>query len=122
MMPAKAPTAAAAVFPVVGACGTAALALNPGLCIDKEEDCPSNDRFRTKTVGFCADGERKCCSTLPKNVLRLPSAAAYPGLKCRTEDGRVGVCARFMQGCPPAHTHPNALCGRFANAQLCCLR
>lgn len=121
MMPAKAPTAAA-VFPVVGVCGNADLALNPGLCIDKKEDCPSNDRFRTKTVGFCADGERKCCSTLPKNVLRLPSAAAYPGLKCRTEDGRVGVCARFMQGCPPAHTHPNALCGRFANAQLCCLR
>ena len=114
------PRPANATVLMVGACGTPDLAPNPGLCVDVDVPCPSNDRFRTRAVGFCADGELKCCSTLPKNVMRLPVATAYPGLKCRS-DGRVGQCVRFMQGCPGVRSNAVGLCGGFANAQLCCV-
>jgi len=115
------PRPANATVPMVGACGTPDLAPNPGLCVNVDVPCPTNDRFRTRAVGFCADGQRKCCSTLPKNVMRLPVATAYPGLKCRVADGRVGHCVRFMRGCPGVQTNGVALCGGFANAQLCCV-
>merc|ERR1712029_294606 len=126
------------LVPRVGACGSQDLAANPGICVPQDEACPTNDKFRTKAVGFCAvaparmdgipvdhdekDEVEKCCSTVPRNVRNLPVAAAFPGYRCRTPDGRVGKCSRFMRGCTDIAGYPNpvALCGAFRNAQLCC--
>jgi len=121
-------------FPRVGLCGSH-LREHPGVCVPQSQECPTHEMFNTRAVGFCSNqaealerqvgedsGEAfKCCSTLPKGVLELPVAQAFPGLACRNQEGKIGKCHRFMKGCPDQET-ALATCGAFRNAQLCCTK
>jgi len=123
------------IFPRVGLCGSH-LREHPGVCVPQSQACPTHEMFNTRAVGFCSnqaeilerqvglEGSReafKCCSTLPKGVLQLPVAQAFPGLACRNQEGKIGKCHRFMKGCPDQET-ALATCGAFRTAQLCCTK